>query len=135
MTRFTYNGFGQIETRELVNTPSSYLTRYDYYESGESEGYLKQVTVDPDGIGSTARYETDARGNVAAAIDSRGVRHESDFNELDWLVGGTDRSDSTHRRVWSPGPEPRDDVRLRRRMETSRRRGCLSVRPEPSRPA
>ncbi|MEO7972030.1 MAG: hypothetical protein ABIU84_00475, partial [Thermoanaerobaculia bacterium] len=34
----------------------------------------------------TTAYETDSRGNVTAVTDPRGVRHESTWNEIDWLV-------------------------------------------------
>jgi RHS repeat-associated protein len=49
-------------------------------------GYLRQTEVDPGGLGIRTRYETDARGNVTAVIGPRGVRHETEFNALDWPV-------------------------------------------------
>ena len=61
-------------------------TRWAYFEEEESEGYLESQTVDPGGLSLTTTFETDARGNVTAVIDPRGVRHERSFNEVDWLV-------------------------------------------------
>ena len=69
-----------------LTDPNGHVNHYDYFDSGDSKGYLRQVIVDPGGLNLTTRYETDARGNVTAVIDPRGVRHERVVNELDWLV-------------------------------------------------
>ena len=82
-TRMSYNDHGQPVD---LTDPNGHVTHYDYFENGDSKGYLRQVIVDPGGLNLTTRYETDARGNVTAVIDPRGVRHERVVNELDWLV-------------------------------------------------
>jgi len=82
-TRTTYNDHGQ--PTELTNA-NGHVIRYAYFTSGTSEGYLRQTTVDPGGLDLLTRYETDARGNVVATVDPRGVRHEQDWNALDWPV-------------------------------------------------
>jgi RHS repeat-associated protein len=82
-TTYAYNAHGQLE---VVTNPIGNVTRYDYFAQGPSTGYLQKVTVDPGGLAITTANETDTRGNVTATIDPRGVRHESRYNELDWVV-------------------------------------------------
>ena len=53
---------------------------------GDSAGYLRSTMVDPGGLALTSRYEVDARGNVTATVDPRGVRSTRTVNELDWPV-------------------------------------------------
>jgi YD repeat-containing protein len=79
-TRTTYNKYGQ--PIEIIN-PNGHKTTLRYFEAGESKGYLRESEVEP---GLVTRYETDARGNVTAIIDPRGVRTEQVWNELDQLV-------------------------------------------------
>jgi RHS repeat-associated protein len=77
--KFSYNAFGQpVES----TNPNDHTTRFVYSGSG----YLESATVDPGGLGITTRYQIDARGNVLAATDPRGVRSEQTFNELDLVV-------------------------------------------------
>ncbi|MCP3935213.1 MAG: RHS repeat protein, partial [Actinomycetia bacterium] len=83
VTEMTYNPFGQPAT---VKNPNGNLAQYFYFESGTSKGYLREVSVDPSGLDITSRFETDPRGNVTASIDPRGVRHEQDYNALDWRI-------------------------------------------------
>jgi len=82
-TMIVYNNHGQ--PTEVTN-PNGHLTAFDYFADGESEGYLQRQTADQGGLGLVTEYRTDARGNVTAVTDPRGVRHEFVYNELDWLV-------------------------------------------------
>ena len=82
-TKFDYNDFGQPTK---VTNPNLHVTTYDYFATGPSRGYLQKQTVDPGGLGLETVYETDARGNLKSVTDPRGVRHESTYNEVDWLV-------------------------------------------------
>ncbi|MEO8195271.1 MAG: RHS repeat-associated core domain-containing protein [Thermoanaerobaculia bacterium] len=82
-TAIAYNDLGQPTT---VTNPNGHVTSYAYFETGSSKGYLQKQTVDPDGLGLETTYETDPRGNVQSVTDPRGVRHESTWNEVDWLV-------------------------------------------------
>lgn len=70
-----------------------------------SRGYLEEVSVDSSGLDLTTRYETDARGNVKAQFTPRAVRHEWEYNELDWLVetrqAVTGSSDGAPCSVWT----------------------------------
>ncbi|NJL26592.1 MAG: hypothetical protein HC897_01300 [Thermoanaerobaculia bacterium] len=66
--------------------PDGVETHYDYETMGRKKGYLKSVSVDPQQLNLTTRFETDERGNVTRMIDPRGVTHELFYNELDWLV-------------------------------------------------
>jgi RHS repeat-associated protein len=77
--QFEYNEYGQ-PTRE--ESPIGTVKTYTYYEDGPSRGYLKDETIG----GLTTSYEYDARGNVTAVVDRRGVRTETVWNELDWMV-------------------------------------------------
>ncbi|HEV7509645.1 MAG TPA: Ig-like domain-containing protein [Thermoanaerobaculia bacterium] len=79
-TILTYNKYGQIET---VTDANHNVTTLSYYDSGDSEGYLKDLKAPEE---QTTHLETDARGNVTAITDSGGVRHEQIWNEVDWLV-------------------------------------------------
>ncbi|MGB6992254.1 MAG: RHS repeat-associated core domain-containing protein [Thermoanaerobaculia bacterium] len=83
---YDYNDFGQVV--KLTN-PNGHVTTFEYFATGPSRGYLERQTIDPEELALTTRYETDARGNVTAVIDPRGVRHESEWNALDWLRGET----------------------------------------------
>ncbi len=85
-TGFAYNPFGQV-THET--NPNGHVTAYSYFASGESEGYLREVVVDPGGLALTTRYETDPRGNPTVLTNPRGVRHERTYNEVDWMVEET----------------------------------------------
>ena len=95
-TRTEYNEYGQVEK---LTDPRGYFTRYDYYVAGERKGYLESAVVDAadaarpadgtDPLALTTRYEPDARGNVVAVTDPRGVRHTTEYNEVDWPVAGT----------------------------------------------
>ncbi len=85
-TTTQYNAFGQ-PTR--VTNPNGHVTTYDYFATGPEEGYLQRQTVDPEGLALTTAFDVDERGNVLAVTDARGVRHESVYNELDWLVETT----------------------------------------------
>ncbi|MCB1055040.1 MAG: Ig-like domain-containing protein, partial [Acidobacteria bacterium] len=78
-----------------VVEPTGRQTSLAYFESGESDGYLRQSVVDPSNLALTTRYETDARGNVTAVIDSRGARHEQVWNEADWRVSATQAASGT----------------------------------------
>ncbi|MEO8275836.1 MAG: RHS repeat-associated core domain-containing protein [Thermoanaerobaculia bacterium] len=82
-TAIVYNDFGQ-PTR--VTNPNGNVTTYEYFGTGTSKGYLRQVKVDPDGLALVTKFETDSRGNVLSTIDPRGVRSEAVWNEVDWLV-------------------------------------------------
>jgi RHS repeat-associated protein len=82
-TRFSYNEFGQPIS---ATNPNHHETKYEYFETGPSRGYLQKSTVDPAGLDLETTFETDPRGNVTATTDARKVRSESTFNELDWLV-------------------------------------------------
>ncbi len=108
ITEIDRDEWGQaIVSREAVGTPAASTTtnEYDirgrllritdgrgrvtehrYFAEGIGRGYLELTTIDPGGLGLSTRLETDTRGNVTASIDPRGVRHESLYNELDWLV-------------------------------------------------
>ena len=81
-----YNDFGQVTK---VTNPNKHVTTYAYFETGEERGYLEKQTVDPEGLKIETRYERDARGNVEAVIDPRGVTHLRQWNEVDWLVEDT----------------------------------------------
>ncbi|MGB5882044.1 MAG: DUF6531 domain-containing protein, partial [Thermoanaerobaculia bacterium] len=83
ITRYEYNDFGQIEK---VTNPNDHIATYEYFATGPGTGYLERQLVDPDSLKIETRYETDARGNVIAVIDPRAVKHESQWNEVDWLV-------------------------------------------------
>ncbi|MGB5815266.1 MAG: DUF6531 domain-containing protein, partial [Thermoanaerobaculia bacterium] len=83
ITKYEYNDFGQIEK---VTNPNNHIVTYEYFATGPSTGYLERQLVDPDSLKIETRYETDARGNVTAVIDPRAVKHESQWNEVDWLV-------------------------------------------------
>ncbi|MBP9825615.1 MAG: RHS repeat protein, partial [Thermoanaerobaculia bacterium] len=85
-TTTQYNAFGQ-PTR--VTNPLGHVTTYDYFATGPEQGYLQRQTVDPEGLALTTAFDVDERGNVLAVTDARGVRHESVYNELDWLVETT----------------------------------------------
>ena len=79
-----YVAFGQPVRR--IN-PNGHTTRFEYYPVGhDSHGYLKKTVVDPEDLALETRYETDARGNVTAVIDPRGVRSTASYNALDWPV-------------------------------------------------
>ncbi len=82
-TKIEYNDYGQPTK---VTNPNLHVTRYDYFATGESKGYLQKQTTDPGGLGLETTYETDPRGNVQSVTDPRGVRHEATYNEVDWLV-------------------------------------------------
>ena len=82
-TETAYNDYGQPTQ---VTNPNGHVTAFDYFEDGESKGYLHKQTTDQGGLGLVTEYKTDARGNVTAVTDPRGVRHEFVYNELDWLV-------------------------------------------------
>ncbi len=86
VTAIEYNAFGQ-PTR--VTNPNSHATEYRYHSSGSSNGHLESTVVDPGGLAITTRYETDQLGRVTAMIDPRGVRHETVYNELGWVVEET----------------------------------------------
>ena len=83
VTRVAYNEFGQ-PTR--VTDPDGRKTDLSYFDSGADAGYLRSTMVDPGGLALTSRYEVDARGNVTATVDPRGVRSTRTVNELDWPV-------------------------------------------------
>jgi len=86
VTRLEYNTFGQ-PTR--VTNPNGHVTEYRYAASGPENGYLEREIVDPAGLAIATRYQTDALGRVTAVIDPRGVRHETVYNELGWVVETT----------------------------------------------
>ena len=86
VTAIEYNAFGQ-PTR--VINPNGHPTEYRYHPSGPSKGYPESTVVDPGGLAITTRYETDQLGRVTAMIDPRGVRHETVYNELGWVVEET----------------------------------------------
>jgi RHS repeat-associated protein len=82
-TRLSYNVYGQpVEATD----PNGHKTHYAYSAAGQSRGYLESATVDPGGLGISARYQTDSRGNVVAVTDPRGVRSEQTINELGLVV-------------------------------------------------
>lgn len=62
------------------------VSEYRYETSGPEAGYLERQIIDPDGLALTTRYETDLLGRVTAVTDPRGVRHETVYNELGWMV-------------------------------------------------
>lgn len=82
-TRYAYNPFGQ---RTSIINPNGHVTTLAYHASGPSAGYLREQVVDPGDLAIATRFETDARGNVTAVVDPRGVRHTRTYNEVDWLV-------------------------------------------------
>ncbi|MDQ1347353.1 MAG: hypothetical protein QG573_723, partial [Acidobacteriota bacterium] len=82
-TKFDYNDYGQPTK---VTNPNLHVTTYAYFATGESKGYLQKRTVDPLGLALETVYDTDPRGKVKSVTDPRGVRHESTYNEVDWLV-------------------------------------------------
>ncbi len=85
-TTTEYNLYGQPTK---VTDPNGHVTTYDYFATGSEKGYLQKQTVDPDGLALVTAFDVDARGNVTAVTDPRGVRHESVYNEVDWLVEST----------------------------------------------
>ncbi len=85
-TTTDYNVYGQ-PTR--VTNPNGHVTTYDYFATGPEKGYLHQQTVDPAGLALVTAFDVEERGNVTAVTDPRGVRHESVYNEVDWLVEST----------------------------------------------
>ncbi len=82
-TAIDYNSFGQPE--RLTNA-NQHQTRFEYFNQGEGEGYLRKVVVDPGGLELETSFKTDARGNVVERTDPRGVRHRTEYNDLDWVV-------------------------------------------------
>ena len=78
-----YNDFGQL--LQMTN-PNGHVMTNEYYKKGSKAGFLRKVVVDPGGLALTTEFELDDRGNVEAVIDPRGVRHEFDYNEADWLI-------------------------------------------------
>jgi YD repeat-containing protein len=85
-TKTAYNAYGQ-PTR--VTNPNDHVTTYDYFATGPQKGYLHKQTVDPEGLALVTAFDVDPRGNVTSVTDPRGVRHESVYNEVDWLVETT----------------------------------------------
>ena len=85
-TTTEYNVYGQPTQ---VTNPNDHVTTYDYFATGPQKGYLQRQTVDPAGLALVTAFDVDARGNVTAVTDARGVRHESVYNEVDWLVETT----------------------------------------------
>ncbi|MCI0633541.1 MAG: hypothetical protein L0206_06450, partial [Actinobacteria bacterium] len=85
-TEIVYSIFGQPKS---VTNGNGHLTEYRYHLSGPANGYLESVIVDPGGLALTTRYETDPLGRVTAVVDPRGVRHETGYNELGWVVEET----------------------------------------------
>ncbi|MCP4203906.1 MAG: hypothetical protein GY769_18470 [bacterium] len=86
VTQIDYNEFGQPTK---ATNPNDNVTEFTYFDGGPSTGYLSRKVEDPGGLGLTTRYETDARGNVTEVTDPRGVRHTTEYNELDWRVSST----------------------------------------------
>ncbi|MBZ0089922.1 MAG: hypothetical protein K8H90_06050, partial [Thermoanaerobaculia bacterium] len=82
---YEYNDRGQLLK---VTNANQHVTELAYSEFGDSTGYLESVRVDTGASGAdlTTHFETDRRGNVTRVYDPRGTTHETDFNELDWMV-------------------------------------------------
>ena len=85
-SEYAYNDYGQV-TR--ATNPNGNVTEYSYFASGPSLGYLQETVAAPGVLDLATRYTTDARGNVTAVTDPRGVRHTTVYNELDWRVAST----------------------------------------------
>ena len=85
-TATEYNDYGQPTK---VTNPNGHVTIYAYFATGPEKGYLQKQTVDPEGLALVTAFDVDPRGNVTAVTDPRGVRHESVYNEADWLVEST----------------------------------------------
>ena len=82
-TAISYNAYGQPVT---ITNANGHLTTMAYHGDGVSKGYLSQQVAASGELNLTTNFETDARGNVTAIIDSRGQRTTLIYNELDWLV-------------------------------------------------
>jgi YD repeat-containing protein len=82
-TSYAYNDFGQVET---LTSPNQLVTQYDYFEQGPAMGMLESTTADPTGLAYVTRFERDSLGRVEATIDAAGVRSETDYNEVGWMV-------------------------------------------------
>ncbi|HKI05513.1 MAG TPA: Ig-like domain-containing protein [Thermoanaerobaculia bacterium] len=86
-TQISYNAFGQPER---VTNANGHVTAYRYFMSEEKKGYLESVTTDDGGLDLTTRFEVDDRGNPTTVTDARGLQHEREWNEVDWLVEATE---------------------------------------------
>ncbi len=92
LTTIAYNPQGQPTQ---ITDPNNRQTTFDYYDAGAGRGYLQRTTRDAGGLALATSFEVDARGNVLAQKDPRGVRTEFAWNEADWPVSVTAAASAT----------------------------------------
>ena len=93
-----YNPFGQLVRRV---DGAGEVTEYAYYPENDPDGdgedlvpgldpatggYLREVRVDPGGLGLAVEFQYDRVGNPVAVTDARGHTTTVEFNQLDQVV-------------------------------------------------
>ncbi len=82
-TRYEYDAFGRLTK---TTDPTNVVSVVEHGPGSSGRGQSVRTVEDPQGQALESRVERNARGEVVATIDGRGVRDETVRNELGWVV-------------------------------------------------